>query len=265
MPNDFIGELPKARLFDLVKPLLSRKNSGMVLVRGTEIGELHIEGGNIIHAKNGNASGEEAVLVMMDLDKGRVIFDWESATEERTVFTPTEQLLQRWTEREEQWKTIREVIPSSDVTFRIRVDRTGEDRQIPGDQWRVLTLCNGTRPLPEVADALGWDVLKVSKTICQMVQAGLLEQVEAGSSFRKTVNEDFFLLIETELKKAIGPIAPIIVDDTIAEFGESREAFPEDRVQAFVKAIGQEIVEDAKKNEFAIGIAISLIESGYKL
>ena len=265
MPNDFIGELPKARLFDLVKPLLSRKNSGMVLVRGTEIGELHIEGGNIIHAKNGNASGEEAVLAMMDWDKGRVIFDWESATEERTVFTPTEQLLQRWTEREEEWKNIREVIPSSDVTFRIPVDRTGEDRQIPGDQWRVLTLCNGTRPLPEVADALGWDVFKVSKTICQMVQAGLLEQVEAGSSFRKTVNEDFFLLIETELKKAIGPIAPIIVDDTIAEFGESRDAFPEDRVQAFVKAIGQEIVEDAKRDEFAIGIAVSLIENGYKL
>lgn len=44
MPNDFIGELSKARLLDLVKPLLNRKNSGMVLVRGTEIGELHIEG-----------------------------------------------------------------------------------------------------------------------------------------------------------------------------------------------------------------------------
>lgn len=57
MPNDFIGELSKARLLDLVKPLLNRKNSGMVLVRGTEIGELHIEGGNIIHAKNGNVSG----------------------------------------------------------------------------------------------------------------------------------------------------------------------------------------------------------------
>jgi coenzyme F420-reducing hydrogenase delta subunit len=265
MPNDFLGELPKARLLDLVKPLLSRKNSGMVLVRGTQTGELHLEGGNIIHATNGSASGDEAVLAMMDWDKGRVIFDWESTTEERTVHTPTEQLLQRWTEREGEWKKIREVIPSFDVAFRIHVDRTGEDRQIPGDQWRVLTLCNGTRPLPDVADALGWDVFKVSKTICQMVQTGLLEQVEGGPSFRKTMNEDFFLLIETELKKAIGPIAPIIVDDMIAEFGESRDAFPEDRVQAFVKAIGQEIVEDAKRDEFAIGMAVSLIENGYKL
>ena len=264
MPDDFIGELPKARLFDLVRSLVNRKKAGMVLIRGTETGELHIEGGNIIHAKNGDASGEEAILAMMDWDKGRVIFDWESTTEERTVRMPTEQLLQLWAEHEEEWKKIMEVIPSSNVAFRIPIDSPGEDRNIPGDQWRVLTLSNGTRAVSEVADALGWDVFKTSKTICKMLQAGLLEKAEAELPLGKMVDADFFPMIETELKKVLGPIGPIIVDDTIAEFGESRDAFPRDRVQAFVKAIGEEISEDAKRDEFAIGIAVSLIENGYK-
>ena len=51
MPDDLIGELAKARLLDLVKPLLDGKKSGMVLVKGDEVGELHIEGGEVIMAK----------------------------------------------------------------------------------------------------------------------------------------------------------------------------------------------------------------------
>ena len=75
--------------------MVNRKNSGMVLVRGTELGELYIEAGHIVHAKAGTALGDEAVLAMSDWDKGRVIFDWESTTDERTVRLPTEQVIER--------------------------------------------------------------------------------------------------------------------------------------------------------------------------
>ena len=267
MPEDFIGELSKVRLLDLVRPMVNRKNSGMVLVRGTEIGELYIEAGHIVHAKTGAALGDEAVLAMSDWDKGRVIFDWESTTEQRTVRLPTEQVLERWAERDQEWKRIREVLPSADVVFRIPIDSTGEDRHIPGDQWRILILSNGTRSVGEVAGMLGWDVFKVSKAICQMVEAGLLEKAgEATPSPRETVNGDFIPTIETELKKALGPVAQFIVDDKIAEFGESRSAFPRDRVQAFVKAIDEEISDDAKRDAFELGILeVSLLENSYKL
>jgi hypothetical protein len=267
MPEDFIGELSKVRLLELVKPMVNRKNSGMVLVRGTELGELYIEAGHIVHAKTGATLGDEAILAMIDWDKGRVIFDWASTTDERTVRLPTEQVLALWTERDQEWKRIREVIPSADVAFRIPVDGTGEDKYIPGDQWRILTLSNGARSVAEVAGMLGWDVLKVSKAICQMVEAGLLEKTgEATPSPRETVNEDFISTIETELKKALGPIAQFIVDDKIAEFGESRSAFPRDRAQAFVKAIGEEISDDAKRDTFELGILeVSLLENSYKL
>ena len=48
MPNYFIGELSEARLFDLVKPLVNGKKSGMLLIKGKDVGEIHIEGGKII-------------------------------------------------------------------------------------------------------------------------------------------------------------------------------------------------------------------------
>jgi hypothetical protein len=37
MPNDFIGDLSKTRFFDLMKPLLARKKSGLLLVKGVAL------------------------------------------------------------------------------------------------------------------------------------------------------------------------------------------------------------------------------------
>ncbi len=63
-------------------------------------------------------------------------------------------------------------------------------------------------------------------------------------------NVNFFLVIENELRKAMGPIAPVIVDDKLAEFGESRDSFPEERMQSFVQAISEEIRDESKRTRF---------------
>jgi len=85
-----------------------------------------------------------------------------------------------------------------------------------------------------------------------MIQEGLLEKaaekrVEQAERARRTVNGNFFPVIENELRKAMGPIAPIVIDDKLAEFGESREAFPEDRLSPFIQAIGEEISDASKR------------------
>ncbi len=257
MANDFIGELSKTRLFELVRPLLTGKKSGMVMIKGGETGELHLEGGSIIHANTGFASGEEAILAMMEWDAGRVTFDWEATTEERTVYMPTEQLLKSWSKREEEWKRIREVVPSPNMAFRIAVDSSPEDKNIQAMQWRVLGLSNGVRTVAEIAEELKWQVFETSKVVCEMVEAGMLERVsgniveEAAAPAQKSyVNGNFFPMIEMQLRKIMGPIAPIIIDDKIAEFGESQDAFPEARVESFVQAIGEEISDNSKRALF---------------
>jgi hypothetical protein len=255
MPNDFIGDLSKTRFFDLIKPLLAGKKSGLIVVKSDEVGEVYIEGGNIIHAQIGPSTGEDAILAMMEWDSGRVTFDWQTATEEQTVFMPTEQLLMIWTDRENEWKKIKELVPSSSVVFHIPIDGAPEDRSISGIQWKILALCNGSRAVYEIAESLKWQLFETSKVIYQMVREGLLERVpekeiERKVTIKRTVNGNFFPIIENELRKIMGPMAPIIIDDTIAEFGESREAFPEDQLPPFVQAITDEITDKTKRALF---------------
>ena len=255
MPHDFIGDLSKTTLIELIKPLLARKKSGLLLVKGNEVGEVYVEGGNIINAKVGSISGEDAVLAMMEWDSGRVMFDWQATTEEQTVFMPTEQLLMIWVDRENEWRKVKELIPSSNTVFQIPMEGAPEGKNISGIQWKILSLCNGSRTVDEIAEVLKWQVFETSKVIYQMVQDGLLERTfEKGSEkklkVRRTVNGNFFPVIENELRKIMGPMAPIIIDDKIAEFGESRDAFPEEQLPPFVQAVTDEIADKTKRALF---------------
>jgi len=95
------------------------------------------------------------------------------------------------------------------------------------DQWNVLALANGVRTVSEIAEAIvGWDEFKTSKMIYQLIEAGLLERGEEQRPVKKKkVGEKFFPAMEHELKKVMGPVASIIIEDKLAEFGETKDFF----------------------------------------
>jgi hypothetical protein len=107
------------------------------------------------------------------------------------------------------------------------------------------------KPVSEIGETLGWTEFKTCRTICQLVQAGLLEKAEERRlTKQKRVGENFFPRLEHELKRAMGPVAPFIIDDKLAEFSETRDFFPKDEAEFFVDALGEEIPNDAKRKEF---------------
>jgi type II secretory pathway predicted ATPase ExeA len=265
MSNDCIGDLSEIRLFELVEFLVDGKKSGMIVIEGAEVQELYVEGGSIVHGRNGPLVGEEAVTAMMDLDDGRVLFNWQLSPENRTVRMPTEELMLKWAHREEEWKKTREIIGSSDTAFAIVADSGGKDRVIEEKQWGVLALCNGMRSVSEVAAILGRNEVEVWRTISDMVGMGVLEKAKAGSvraqkpRVKATVDSEFFATVETELKKVVGPIARVIMNDTLEDFGESRGAFPKDRVKAFVQTVGEQIADEQKRDAFGRAMQLALL------
>jgi hypothetical protein len=263
--KDLIGDVSETRLFNLVKPLVEGKKSGLLAVKGKEAVELYIEGGQIVHARTDTLKGEEAILSIMDLDNGRVTFNWRTSPEERTVRLPTEQIMLHWSEREEEWKKIRQGVPSAAALFCLVVDSGGEDRLIPAGQWGVLALCNGRRNVSQMAGRLGRTVFDVSGTLYALVERGLVEETAAAdippAGLRTTVDEAFFESAETELKKVIGPIARIILNDTLAAFEESRDSFPKDRVKSFISTVCDQIAEEPKREKFGKAIYVAWLSS----
>src|SRR5215813_12065347 len=65
-----------------------------------------------------------------------------------------------------------------------------------------------------------------------------------------TVPQDFFDRMISKLSEAAGPMAPLIIRDHIARLGESRAAFPKNRVQELFERVSQEIVNERLRNDF---------------
>ncbi|MDI7262040.1 MAG: hypothetical protein QME90_19260, partial [Thermodesulfobacteriota bacterium] len=146
---------------------------------------------------------------------------------------------------------IKEVIPSTNSIFRLSLQKDGKEKNISADQWNILVLSNGTKTLSEIAKSLEWDEYKLLKTVYHLVQIGLLERAEDRVSVKKkSVRGDFFTVLDMELKKVMGPVAPFIIDDKLVEFGENKETFPEERALPFMEALSEEIPNPSKRNEF---------------
>ena len=263
MREIFLGDLSNLKLFDILKTLLVEKKTGVLVIKGKEDGEVYLEGGNIVHAKTAHSSGEEAFLAIMGWRVGKSTFKPDVMSREKTISGPAEQLLLKWSYRKQEWGKIKEVIPSPNAIFRLSLQQNPAEKNIRADQWNVLALANGVRTVSEIAEAVGWDEFKTSKMVYQLIETGLLERAEEQRPVRKKkVGEDFFPTIEHELKKVMGPVAPFIIEDKLAEFGETKDFFPQDQAALFVELLSEEITIDLKKREFVK--AMSEILSGEK-
>jgi hypothetical protein len=251
MPETFLGELSQTKFFDLIKPLLAGRKTGIVTIKGNENGEIFIEMGSIVHARTAHSFGEEAFLNIMSWQTGMAAFDPDVSPKEKTIFIPTENLLLNWSYKKQEWEKIRMCVPSPNAIFRICPQSRSEDMNIKGEQWNVLAMADGTRTVLEIARMLGGDEFKTSKVICQLVQEGLLEKGEAkGAPSKKYVDKNFFQIVENELKRIMGPMASFIIDDRLVEFGGIKDSFPEDQALSFVEALGEDIPNEMKKKEF---------------
>ena len=252
MREIFLGDLSNLKLFDILKTLLVEKKTGVLVIKGKESGEVYLEAGDIVHAKTAHSSGEEAFLAIMGWRVGKSAFKPDVMSREKTVSGPAEQLLLKWSYRKQEWEEIREFIPSPNAIFRLSLQQNPAEKNIRADQWNVLALANGVRTVSEIAEAIvGWDEFKTSKMIYQLIETGLLERAEEQRPVRKKkVGENFFPATEYELKKVMGPVAPFIIEDKLAEFGETKDFFPQDQAALFVELLSEEITSDPKKKEF---------------
>ncbi len=250
MPETFLGDLTQIKLFDLLKPLFGDKKTGKIVFKGKEGGELYVELGNITHAKTNNAVGEFAFFTLMGLKDGKASFEPDAVPSERTISISTEQLILNWSSQK-QWDKIREIVPSPHTFFRALPQKNSESISLSAEQWNISALCNGTKTVSQIAEALNWDEFKTSKTIFQLVQLGLLERTEGQKSAnKKPITNGFFLMVETELKKMIGPMAPFIISDKLSDLGETKDSLAQDEASSFVETLSEEISDDSMKKEF---------------
>lgn len=137
------------------------------------------------------------------------------------------------------------------TVFRISSEGASGEVHLSPEAWRVLTQVNGSRSLAEIATNLNADAAKIAQTADELVRLGLLAAAQDSTTpIRTTVNGVFFENISKEFVRVVGPIGPILIDEEIANLGESREDFPRDKVSSLVERVSAQIPDEKKRLNF---------------
>ncbi len=252
MAEVFTGDLSQIRLLDILNLLIREEKTGKVtLKKSGTVGEIFVENGRIIHGAAESSYGEEAVYLMMTWMIGRFSYTPDISPESKTITAPTEQVLSEGVQRVREWDRIREAIPSTDTAFKLAWRKGSEDIVLKAGEWNVIVCINGVKTVKDISRELGMSEIETAKKLYQLLAAELIAVAERPvRSPQRTVGKAFLDRVQQELTRIMGPMAPVIIEDHVAEMDEKMSAFPRDRAAELVEGVSMEISDEGKRVDF---------------
>lgn len=252
MVEVFTGDLSQIRFLDILNLLILEGKTGKVtLKKGGTLGEIFVENGRIIHGAAESSYGEEAVYLMMTWMIGKFSYTPDVLPDSKTINTPTEQILSEGVQWAQEWDRIQKAIPSTDIAFRLSLRRGTDDIVLKAGEWNTLARINGSKTVVEISQELGMSEIETAKKLYRLLEEELIEVAERPVlPPKRTVGKNFFDIVQQELTRIMGPMAPVIIEDHIVDMDEKISAFPKDRAAELVEGISMEISDEGKRVDF---------------
>jgi len=155
------------------------------------------------------------------------------------------------------------VISLQEFSFMVfrRVHRNNAaEFSLDGMMLNVLMEADGKKNIAEVAKNTGLNMAHMKEAIQRLLKLRLIEPVKNAIS---GLDEDFFHYLQAQLSLAIGPIAPIIIEDVVQDLGHSLSGFPSHRAAELIDLIAREIQKEDKRDLFKKSMVKKVMENGY--
>jgi len=252
MADVFAGNLVHFKLIDVLKLLSSERKTGLLeVVKGTERGEIYLDGGKIVHATSKDGVGEEAFFKLITWLEGNFTFFPDATTDEKTIERSTLELLEQGSEYLKEWDEIKEVIPSQEIIFKLSSGGVSEEVTLKPEEWAVLSQIDGERTVGEIAQLTGKDEYQTAKVMFNLFMKGLIEiAAEPKRRAKRILNSNFLDVLEAKFKEVMGPIASFLMEEIILELGEKKEAFPAEKAATLVERMSAQIINEEQRVEF---------------
>jgi len=132
------------------------------------------------------------------------------------------------------------------VYKRLDIDDIGE-YSIDDQMLTVLMDLDDEKNIDAIAQDTG---LSVDMTYEALVRLSELGFVVCPEDEAAVIDAAFFEMLTTKLAKVLGPIARVIIEDTVEDLGQSISSFPADQTAELVDLLSREIQKDEEKGRF---------------
>jgi hypothetical protein len=140
----------------------------------------------------------------------------------------------------------------SEMTFKHVKNVNVSDLSLDIKMTNIFWSMDGSRDFKTVAREDGYDPEELVAGVQALIKMGALEvdQVLAGNVDKKTLD-----IITQNLSQAIGPMADILVEDTISDMGHSLSTLPNHKLKQLVKQLALEIPDAESSASFKSSVA----------
>lgn len=142
-----------------------------------------------------------------------------------------------------------------------RLDRSDlGEFSIDSQMLAVLMELDGQHNLGTVAQKKGMSISEIRAVVSKLLKLRLIMPVE---EVVKAVDQDFFNHLHSLLSQAVGPIAELLIEETISDLGHSKANFPTNRAAELVELLAREIQREEKAIAFKHNILQKIRAKGY--
>ncbi|MEJ2157182.1 MAG: hypothetical protein P8X96_17750 [Desulfobacteraceae bacterium] len=140
----------------------------------------------------------------------------------------------------------------SEMTFKHVKNVNVSDLSLDIKMTNIFWSMDGSRDFKTVAREDGYDPEELVAGVQALIKMGALEvdQVLAGNVDTKTLD-----IITQNLSQAIGPMADILVEDTISDMGHSLSTLPNHKLKQLVNQLALEIPDAESSASFKSSVA----------
>lgn len=237
----------RGELLDAISFLCGqRRTGGLQISRGERVAEIFIQEGKLVHAHLDDYRGMRALDMILAWDGVEIHFTPQKLAEEKTIDMGTAEVLALLARQAEGWKRILADWPVTlDTVLRLQPQASGTVK-LKKDDWDILAMIDGKRSLEEIARNLDTPPLELVESLRRFYDAGLIgSEVEEGAEVTR-YGGDFLSTLEKELNLAIGPLAPIVMEEAL----DGRRSLTSQEVERLLVRLAEAIPDEKKRGRF---------------
>lgn len=141
-------------------------------------------------------------------------------------------------------------LPNLDAIFQLSSTKSPSDTTLRSAEWAVITQVDGQKSIGEIAKTLALSADEAINLFNGLFEKGLIELLSVSKAEKRLVPKGFFEVLNNELTKIIGPVAPYLVEDTLWEMEIKIEDCDIKKIPEIIEAISEEIPDEMKRVEF---------------
>jgi len=139
---------------------------------------------------------------------------------------------------------------NENAVFALSKSKSPSEVTLRSAEWAVITQIDGHKTVKDISNLLSMGNDEAIGLFHELIKKELIELQSMDEEKMDYIPADFFNMLEAELTKVIGPVAPLILDDTIMEMDTTKDHCLPERIPELIEMLSEEIVDSEKKVKF---------------